>query len=550
MRTIKPLSYYLSIGRTLLAVVLVSTLVVGCKSDSSTTETQEVYIPKNAAVAAVINLKQISGKADNWQDMFKGEFLEKFDIDSDEQKLAKLGEKIAKSIAQQKLTIFAEMGNQDKAKNYFAVAFNIDEIKAFEEAMSSNKEVTIIKSKLGKHVFFDEKMIVAWKGNSVIFVGYEFDIPNMKEVLTEQVAKLRKTSKSESLQASNKSFSKLVSENHDIAIWSNQEQLNKRTMNEELMKMLPMPQDWLKIAKYGASYIDFEKGKIVSKGVTTINKKYFAPFIPAFKTNNQLIKHLPVKNPVLLFSMSYNNKALMEMLKKEKVLDKIRKMDENTEMAFKMFDLDNLGDIFTGDMVIAAENKNEVVIGLGTRKSEVITNFLMGFFGDNLPKNKVMQSKGSFMEKSMYEASKAREDREGEMDKPQILITDNAIYLTINSTFLKQAGDKASRLADMLKHIQDQKSSTLNGSMADKASKNNFYMYMGINEIVKELPQNTFAIEALTSLLPMFDKIEVQSAPPKGDKIEADFMITFKDKSTNALQQLLKLARDMSTVQN
>jgi hypothetical protein len=73
-------------------------------------------------------------------------------------------------------------------------------------------------------------------------------------------------------------------------------------------------------------------------------------------------------------------------------------------------------------------------------------------------------------------------------------------------------------------------------------------MYMALNEIVKELPQDTFAIEALTSFLPMFDTVEMASNPPKDNKIDATFEITFKDKKTNALKQLLKMAKEMSTV--
>lgn len=545
MRTIKPLSYYLS---ALLAVVLTSTLMVGCKGGSSgTNEKEQVYIPKNAAVAVVIDLKQISEKADNWQDIFKGEFLEKLEIDPEEQKIAKLGEKVAKSIAQHKITIFAEMGYKDKAKNYFAAAFNVDEIKAFEEAIASDKEATVIKSKDGKHVFLDEQSIVAWKGNSVLFVGYEFDIPNIREVLTEQVTKIRKLSKSESLQASDSEFKKLISANHDVIAWTNQQQLNKQTMNEEVVKMLPIPQDWLKMTKYGSSYLNFEKGKIVMKGASVVDPKYFAPFKPLFTTDNQVVKNLPVKNPVLLLSMTYDNKALMEILKKERVLEKMRDVIPNADMAFKMFDLDNFGNMFTGDLVIAAENKNEIVIGLGTKQPEVFTNLMSAVFGE-LPKNQITASQGGFMEKSMYEASQAREDREGDMDLPQVLVTDNAIYLTLNSTFLKPEGRNANRLTEMLKHIQDKKSSTLNGDLAGKVSKSNFYMHLAINEIVKELPQDTFAIQALTSLLPMFDKVEFISSPPNGNKIEASFEITFKDKKTNALKQLLKMAQQMSTV--
>lgn len=545
MRTIKPLSYYLS---ALLAVVLTSTLMVGCKGGSSgTNEKEQVYIPKNAAVAVVVDLKQISEKADNRRDIFKGEFLEKLEIDPEEQKMAKLGEKVAKSIAKHKITIFAELGSKDKAKNYFAAAFNVDEIKAFEEAIASNKEATVIKSKDGKHVFLDEQSIVAWKGNSVLFVGYEFDIPNIREVLTEQVTKIRKLSKSESLQASNSEFKKLISANHDVVAWTSQQQLNKQTMNEEVMKMLPIPQDWLKMSKYGSSYLNFEKGKIVMKGTSIVDPQYFAPFKPVFTTNNQVVKNLPVKNPVLLLSMTYDNKALMEILKKERVLEKMRDVVPNADMAFKMFDLDNFGNMFTGDMVIAAENKNEIVIGLGTKQPEVFTNLMSAVFGE-LPKNQITASQGGFMEKSMYEASQAREDREGDMDLPQVLVTDDAIYLTVNSTFLKPEGKNANRLTEMLKHIQDKKSSALNGDLAGKVSKSNFYMHLAINEIVKELPQDTFAIQALTSLLPMFDKVEFISSPPNGDKIEASFEITFKDKKTNALKQLLKMAQEMSTV--
>jgi hypothetical protein len=522
--------------------------MTGCKGGTSgTDEQQQVYIPKNAAVAVVVDLKQISEKADNWQDIFKGEFLETFEIDPEEQKIAKLGEKVAKSIAQHKLTIFAEMGSKDKAKNYFAVAFNVDEVKAFEEAIASNKEATVIKSENGKHVFVDEQSIISWQGNSVLFVGYEFDIPNIREVLTEQVARIRKVGKSESLQASDSEFKKLVSANHDVAVWTNQQQLNKQTMDEEVMKMLPVPQDWLKMGKYSSSYLNFEKGKIVMKGTSIVDPKYFAPFKPVFTTNNQVVKNLPVKNPVLMLSMTYDNKALMEILKKERVFEKMRDVIPNADMTFKMLDLDNFGNMFTGDMVIAAENKHEIVIGLGTKQSEVFTNLLSGFFG-NLPKNEIKASQGGFMEKSVYEASQAREDREGEMDLPQVLVTDDAIYLTINSTFLKPEGGNPNRLTEMLKHIQDKKSSALNGKLASKANKSNFYMYMALNEIVKELPQDTFAIEALTSFLPMFDTVEMASNPPKDNKIDATFEITFKDKKTNALKQLLKMAKEMSTV--
>lgn len=117
----------------------------------------DIYIPKNASIAAVIDLKKISSKASNWRDVFKAEFLEQFDVNIDDQeveRLVLLTEKIIPTISQDsKISIFNGQVSKDRSRNHFALTFSIEDVNAFEKALSTDKGIKIMTEEDSKHVF-------------------------------------------------------------------------------------------------------------------------------------------------------------------------------------------------------------------------------------------------------------------------------------------------------------------------------------------------------------------------------------------------------------
>ena len=516
-----------------LMVALLGVLLVGCKGKNAV-GTSSIHIPKTASIAAVIDMKQISGKAKSWRDVFKPEFLETFDVDVDDkdvEKLRKLIEKVVISIAEGgKLTIFNGQISADRDKNHFAIAFSIGDIKSFEEALKTDDEVTIIDNKeKGKHIFLDKKTILSWKDNSALLVGYEFKIDNIREALVEKAIDLRKTTAANALEANNKEFKALLGEGHDIAVWANQKETSNFTPALEAYgKLSPTIADLLKATEYGTSYIDFLDGKIVMNGKTFFNSEIGSKYQPILAVNNdKVMKNLPVKDPLLLMSLSINMADIRKIMEQENAYDKFDG-DALAGLALIGLTPKDVAEILSGDLVIAIEDLQlrdmdnpdaKVVLGLGLNRSEVLKKIL-----DNYVEGGMLKKDGN-----VYELSAPLMGIE-----PKIILTKDALFLTATERF------KDAILAG--------KSATLNSDMKAQAKTSNFLMFMKPGDIFSKVPKENISDELLETLLPKIESVTMNTLPTKKNMLEGNLTINFKDKKTNALEQLINLRKETRVV--
>lgn len=513
--------------RSLMVLCVAAALLVACGKKNKQSA-NKVYIPKTASVAAVIDLKQISQKARNWRDVFKADFLNQYDIDIDDKEVAdfqQLIEKVIGTLAQDgKLTVFNGQMSKDRSKNHFVMTFSIDNVAGFEKAISADKGITIVESKdkKSRHVFLDEKTILSWQGGAGLLVGYEFKGANIRSELESKVAELRKTKAADALENNNKEFKALIDENHDIAIWANQQETRNFSPSVEMYsKISPTIATLVDATQYGTSYIDFLDGKIVINGKTMFDDKATEKYQKVLGVNNEkVMKSLPIKNPLLLLSMSVSLKDIRQIMEQEKAYDKFD-ADALKQLEELGLTVKDVAEMLSGDLVIAIEDlqlrdlqkaKAKLVLGIGLNKPQVLKKLLSRYVDTGL-----LQKKGN-----VYEVIFPMFNLE-----PQLIVTDDAVFLTATQEF-KEA-------------ITSAKASNLDKEMLKKTKESNFMLYLRPSDILSRIPEDNFSDELLETLLPQIESVIINTLPAKKDMLEGSVSIYFKDKKTNALEQLMKL---------
>ncbi|OJJ17167.1 hypothetical protein BKI52_31145 [marine bacterium AO1-C] len=485
----------------------------------------DIFIPKNASIAAVIDLKQISSKAEQWRDVFKPEFLEQFDINIDEEGVEntiKLVQKIIPTLSQDsKISIFNGEVAKDRSKNHFVIAFTIANVSEFEKALQSDKGIKIVSENGEKHAFLDEKAILNWKGNSGLYVGYEFKIENPQQALKAKVKEIRGTTAADALEKSNKEFKALLGEKHDVAIWANQKETRSLTPSIDMYsKMSPTIAKLAEANQYGTSFIDFEPGKLVINGRAFLDEKLTAKYKPILNVNaDKVIKNLPIKNPLLLLSLSINMQDIKKILDEENAYDKFDGGAIATLQGVGLTPQD-IAEMLSGDVVVALENIKinglqsvdaRVVVGLGLNNREVFEKALKPYVDQKL----------LFKEGNVYEPIIAPLGI-----NIKLIVTDEAAFIVTTESF-KDA-------------ITSSKKTLLNSDLKNMAGKSNFMMFLSPNEIYSNVPEGTLGQdELLGALFPLVESVTLNTLPAKNELLEGNIIVNFKDKKKNALAQLL-----------
>jgi len=510
--------------KTLLILTVLAVFLNACGGGGST-KSGDIFIPKNASIAAVIDLKQISSKAEQWRDVFKPEFLEQFDINTDEEGVEnaiKLVQKIIPTLSQDsKISIFNGEVAKDRSKNHFVITFSIADVSAFEKALQSDKGIKIMSENDAKHVFLDEKAILHWKGNSGLYVGYEFKIENPQQALKAKVKEVRGTTAADALEKSNKEFRVLLGENHDVAIWTNQKETCSLTPGIEMYsKMSPTIAKLAEANEYGTSFIDFKLGKLIVNGKAFLDEKLTSQYKPILDVNvDKVIKNLPIKDPLFLLSLSINMQDVKKILDEENAYDKF---DGGTIATLQSVGLTpkDVAEMLSGDVVVALENLKinglqsvdaRVVVGLGLNNREVFEKVLKTYVDQKL----------LFKEGNVYEPIIAPLGI-----NLKLIVTDDAAFIVTTESF-KDA-------------ITSSKKALLNSDLKKMADKSNFMMFLSPNEIYSNVPEGTLGQdELLGALFPLVESVTLNTLPAKKDLLEGNIIVNFKDKKKNALAQLL-----------
>ncbi len=489
----------------------------------------DIFIPKSASIAAVVNLKQISSKAKQWRDVFKPEFLEEFDINTDEEgveNVIKLIQKIIPTLSQDgNISIFNGKVAEDRSKNHFAIAFTIADVPGFEKALQSDKGIKIMSEGEEKYTLLDEKAILNWKGNSGLYVSYEFKIENPQQALKAKVKEIRGTTAADALAKNNKKFEALLSERHDVAIWADQKETRKLTPSIDMYsKMSPTVAKLAEANQYGTSFIDFEPGKLVINGKAFLDEKLTGKYKPILDVNiDKVIKNLPIKDPLFLMSLSINLQDIKKILDEENAYDKF---DGNAIATLKNVGLtpEDLADMLSGDVVVALEKIKinglsdidaKVVVGLGLNNRKVFEKALQPYVDKNL-----LTKEGN-----VYEPFIAPWNID-----IKLIVTDEAAFIVTNESF-KDA-------------IVSSNKTLLNSGLNKLAGKSNFLVFLSPNEIYNNVPQGTLGEDKLLgALFPLVESVSLNTLPAKNDLLEGNIIVSFKDKKKNALEQLLSAYR-------
>ena len=231
---------------------------------------------------------------------------------------------------------------QDEAK--LSALLNKAAIKEIIKKTSGENKMFI-----GKDFVFgwNKSVFVLHSGTALMKQGMPVKISHTKK----ELARLEKrciellTPKVKNIYSTNKHFANLMAEKADMRIWTETAKMNSLGKGKNPFAMFGMSSQYQ--GKYKTAIVNFENGKIISKGYTyysddimpSIQKMY------AEKLNTELIKKLPSGNLMGLFAMSFDPDAINDVLEKTGIWEEFKKIDGQAEFDPRII-LDNLkGDI-------------------------------------------------------------------------------------------------------------------------------------------------------------------------------------------------------------
>lgn len=146
----------------------------------------------------------------------------------------------------------------------------------------------------------------------------------------------------------NEKFTELVKKSGDMYFWMNSEELNKGILDNPLISMVKLNK--LYEGNITTSVLNFENGKILvdvksysNKEMTALWKKYSSKDF-----NEDMVKRLPAKDAPVVFAMSFKPEGIKELMK-------LMGVDgyANMGLAFAGFSLDDFIKANKGDIVFA-----------------------------------------------------------------------------------------------------------------------------------------------------------------------------------------------------
>ncbi|WP_462251025.1 DUF4836 family protein [Ferruginibacter sp.] len=487
------------------------------------------FIPKNAAIAVLVNGASLSTKLP-WDDVKQNELFKQMYADTSIPAFVKLALDNPDNSGIDTKTDLLFFLQKDTIGGIGAFTGTIKDAEKFKLFTLDVTKGGVQSERDGVNYVSKYPVCVGW--NKERFV-YLVDAPqmNMQSAMSKDSNGMYKEKsrdigsackivfdlKEDNSLAKNEKFTELVKKTGDIHFWMNSEELYKGTASMPAMAMLNISK--LYEGSFTAATVNFENGKILmdaksyaGKEMTDLYKKYGGKNI-----DEDMIKRLPSKDVAAVFAMSFKPEGIKEFLKLLGV-----EAYANMGLAFAGFSMDDFIKANKGDVLIALTDLKQKV---STDTSSAINNAK----GDNIEPDIIFAS--SIGDKEAFNLLIKAGEKLGKDVPAGIPIaykSDGKLFAIGNSkeNIDKYFANKGSNNFDFL--------SKING--------NPFGGYVNLQFILKAVETNfskdSTAKVVYDASIKMWDNVYMKGGNFEGGGITQTMEINLMDKSTNSLKQL------------
>jgi hypothetical protein len=498
------------------------------------------FIPEDAQLVGSINMNKMTKKliwnALTGSDLFK-EMLEKTQNEDAKNAMKDFGNL---GLDQNSSIYFYANGKKDSTGSSCVIA-GMKDVAKFEAFLKKTyPQLVIEKGSTYSSILIENKILAAWNKEAALFYplftqfdANEFNASLNFDNLDKIKSGLKETfslSRNKSI-LSNKHFTKLQDDDHDLSVWLNYEQLYLNNADASANPFIK--QDYFKESAL-ATGIDFEKGKAIavmdyymSKDIASIYKRFEPKNIDI-----NLIKNIPSKDIAMLMGYNMNPKMIQEYLKKFG-LDGLLNMG----LGLAGTNMDNIANTFKGDMVFALSDIKLLTDSIKEEKGgsgydlspEMNMTFAMSILDqDLLQKLLGVSVKNNILVKNGNSYSLPQADSKGGLafnKKSLVYSTDE----DLSNAFL--AGTSNSK-------------EFIPSSVWSHLSANPMMMYVDVKKIMQNIPVKTDEKEEADFMIDakkFFTYVEFYGGKMKNNAVHLDGAVFLSNENENALIQILNL---------
>jgi hypothetical protein len=484
-------------------------------------------IPKDAAIVARLDVKQLTGKTIALDKLASKENLK--EMGASDKEAEKASQNIKKFLDSgidflNKVYIFSNDVDMKRGSSV-GIAFAIDneeKLTKFIKDDATWKDLKDAKKpefkEEGKIKFaiFEKNAVMAWQGKMGVLVVKD-------EVTTADAKKLFEMKSDETLVSSNESFKDAAGKGYDASVWMNIEKLSAN--NAQASVALGMAG----LSNQGTAMnlgFTFEKGKIVVDADYTGNEELnkLSDKIANDNVKSSALKNIPIENADAGMSFSLNLEGLVSVLKEKGFLSAVEGNIQKSGVT-----IDDITKALSGDFVAVVGKVNfdskgkqmpEFVVSIGIKDKKAFEKVV-----DALNSK---QARGALTKKdNVYEAPEGM---------GFLVIKDDAAYVTMTAS-IKEGINKGD--------------SKLKGDFKEKSSKFASVMYVGkgISDswVASKEYQNSGFGKVYGKNFP-FEGGIMKANKMKNKKSQTEIEIWMTDKNQNSLLVLIDMAKKAEKV--
>lgn len=334
-----------------LAIISLSLFATSCKNGTSLKEDAMINIPANSSSVSAINVKRLMDKAD-FESMQKMSFYQDFIKDASQGNPgveAILKDPYASGVnldANVYLVQDVDIMNPEGA--FMGVVASLSDKAAFKKLLASNGKAEFKSAEGYEYFEADRKTIVAMNDDIVVMGISQGNGTNLKA----GVEGIFNTTKETSI-VSNEDLKKCFSKQADITSWFSSNKMAEAAKGNMGMAGFIISPTML-TENYAHSYVNFEKGAIVSESNYDFNEKLSDEFKHIFKeqVKTDFSKYVPAEDLIFAFTGALDMKGINMILTN-------KSMTGMADMSLKQYGLTtaDLAKTIDGDFLITSHAK-------------------------------------------------------------------------------------------------------------------------------------------------------------------------------------------------
>lgn len=344
-----------------LTIISLSLLTISCKDDNSLTEDAIVNIPANSSSVSAVNVKKLMDKAD-FESMQKMSFYQDFVKDASQENPgieAMLKDPYASGVnLDANIYLVQDVDIINPESTFMGVVASLSDKAAFKNLLTSNGKPEIQSAEGYEYFTTNQKTIVAWNDDiAVMGTSQGFGVD-----LKAGVESIFNTTKETSI-VNNEDLKKCFSKEADITSWFCSNKMAEAAKGKMGMAGFIITPAML-TENYAHSYLNFEKGAIVSESNYDLNEKLSDEFRHVFKdkVKTNFSKYVPADDLIFAFTGALDMKGINLILTN-------KSMTGMADMSMKEYGLttEDLAKTIDGDFLVTShaasvsENPNMLV---------------------------------------------------------------------------------------------------------------------------------------------------------------------------------------------